>query len=101
MREFLHVDDLAEACFFLMQGYNEKLFINIGSGEDISIKELALMVKEIVGFEGELKFDSSKPDGTPRKLMDVSKINGLGWRNSIKLEAGVKKVYLKYTLTTI
>ncbi len=92
-REFLHVDDLADACYFLMQNYNGKEFVNIGTGEDISIKELAYLVKEIVGFNGELKFNTSKPDGTPRKLMDVSKLNNLGWKYSISLKEGVEKVY--------
>jgi len=93
MREFLHVDDLADAAFFLMQNYDEKEFVNIGTGEDIAIKDLALLIKEIVGFEGELKFDTSKPDGTPRKLMDVSKIHGLGWKHKIGLIEGIKMVY--------
>ncbi len=92
-REFLHVDDLADACYFLMQNYDGKEFVNIGTGEDISIKELAFLVKEIVGFNGELKFNTSKPDGTPRKLMDVSKLNRLGWKHTISLEEGIKKVY--------
>lgn len=98
-REFLHVDDLADACYFLMKGYNDKLFVNIGSGEDLSIKELALTVKEIVGYEGELKFDTSKPDGTPRKLMDVSKIRELGWKDQIGFSEGVKNVYKEYRLS--
>lgn len=93
LREFLHVDDLAEACYYLIQNYNEKEFVNIGSGVDLSIKELAMMIKEIVGFKGELKFDSSKPDGTPRKLMDVSKIEKLGWKYSIGLKEGITSVY--------
>jgi GDP-L-fucose synthase len=96
-REFLHVDDLAEACYFLMQNYNEKLFVNIGSGEDLSIKELALLVQRIVGFQGELKFDASKPDGTPRKLMDVKKLRELGWSATTGLEEGIRKVYKEYT----
>lgn len=93
LREFLHVDDLAEACLHLMSHYDEKEFINIGSGNDISIKDLALKVKEIVGFKGELKFDSTKPDGTPRKLMDVSKINRSGWKYSTSLDEGIKQTY--------
>jgi GDP-L-fucose synthase len=92
-REFLHVDDLAAACVFLMEKYNEEMFLNIGTGTDISIKELALIVKKIVGFEGALQFDSTKPDGTPRKLMDVSRICGLGWSPLISLEDGIKMVY--------
>ena len=92
-REFLHVDDLAAACYFLMQQYNEPGLINIGVGEDISIKELAELIKDIVGFSGEIIFDSTKPDGTPRKLMDVSKLNALGWKASITLNEGIQKVY--------
>jgi GDP-L-fucose synthase len=92
-REFLHVDDLARACFYLMKNYDEKMFLNIGTGEDLSIKELALMIKNIVGFEGELSFDSSKPDGTPRKLMDVSRLHHLGWKHEIELKEGIKSVY--------
>ena len=93
MREFLHVDDLADACYFLLMNYNEKQFVNVGTGKDLSIKDLALLVKGIVGFEGELHFDSSKPDGTPRKLMDVTKINQLGWEAKISLEEGIQSVY--------
>ena len=92
-REFLHVDDLADACFFLMQNYNQKGFLNIGVGEDIEISELALLIKEIVGFKGELRHDTSKPDGTPRKLMDVSKLSALGWTAKIGLRKGIEKVY--------
>lgn len=97
LREFLHVDDLAEACIFLMEKYEGDDWLNIGVGHDISIKDLALLVKEIVGFEGELIFDTSKPDGTPRKLMDVSKINNLGWKAKISLEEGIKAVYDEYS----
>ncbi|MBK9800492.1 MAG: GDP-L-fucose synthase [Bacteroidetes bacterium] len=93
MREFLHVDDLAEACYYLMQNYNEAGLVNIGVGEDISIKDLALLIKKIVGYSGELKFDASKPDGTPRKLMDVSKLHAFGWKHKIGLEDGIKNVY--------
>lgn len=93
LREFLHADDLAEACLFLMDGYNEAGLVNIGVGEDISILDLANLVKRIVGFEGEIQLDTSKPDGTPRKLMDVSKLNGLGWKASTSLEEGIKMVY--------
>jgi len=92
-REFLHVDDLAEACLHLMNDYEGEEWFNIGTGEDISIKELALMIKDVVGFEGELTFDSSKPDGTPRKLMDVSKINSSGWKHRIDLREGIEAVY--------
>lgn len=93
LREFLHVDDLASACLFLMKSYNEKEFLNIGVGEDISILNLANLVKEIVGFEGEIILDKSKPDGTPRKLMDVSRIEGLGWKANISLSEGILNVY--------
>lgn len=92
MREFLHVDDLAAASLFLMLNYDGQEHVNIGTGEDISIKDLALMVKRILGYQGNLKFDSSKPDGTPRKLLDVSKIHGMGWKHSIELEEGIGKV---------
>lgn len=92
-REFLYVDDLADACLFLMQNYNESGLVNAGVGEDISIKDLALLIKKIVGYQGELKFDSSKPDGTPRKLMDVSKLHSFGWKHKINLEEGIQKVY--------
>ena len=93
MREFLHANDLADACFYLMQNYNEAGLVNIGVGEDITIKDLALLVKKIVGFGGELKFDTSKPDGTPRKLMDVSKLHSFGWKHKINLEEGITGVY--------
>lgn len=93
LREFLHVDDLADACYFLMQHYNEKGFINIGMGKDVSIKELALTIKEVVGYQGALQFDASKPDGTPRKLMDVSRLHSLGWQHTIELKEGIKSTY--------
>lgn len=96
LREFLHVDDLAQACVFLMESYNGKQFVNVGTGEDISIKDLALLIKDIVGFKGELIFDSSKPDGTPRKLMDVSRIHSLGWKHKINLREGIESVYKLY-----
>jgi len=92
-REFLHVDDLAEACFVLMQEYDGEEWFNIGTGEDISIKDLANTIKDVVGFEGELKFDATKPDGTPRKLMDVSKLHSVGWKHKIELKEGIKSVY--------
>lgn len=92
-REFLFADDLAEACYYLMQNYDEEGLVNIGTGEDISIKELAILIKGIIGFEGEIKFDTSKPDGTPRKLMDVSKLHSKGWKHTIELEDGVKLAY--------
>jgi GDP-L-fucose synthase len=93
MREFLHADDLADACLFLMDNFNEAGLVNIGVGEDISIFDLAKMVKKIVGFEGEIITDTTKPDGTPRKLMDVIKLNALGWKATISLEEGVKRLY--------
>lgn len=93
LREFMYVDDLASACVFLMQNYNERLFINVGTGEEVSIKDLAMLVKEVTGFTGELKFDTSKPDGTPRKLMDSSRLHGLGWKSSVSLKEGLKKAY--------
>jgi GDP-L-fucose synthase len=92
-REFLHVDDLADACYFLMENYNEAGLINIGVGQDLSISELATLIKNIVGFQGEIFYDPSKPDGTPRKLMDVSKLSSVGWKASIQLEDGVRSVY--------
>jgi GDP-L-fucose synthase len=92
-REFLHADDLADACCYLMERYNEPGFVNIGVGSDISIKELAQLVQEVTGFEGNLVFDESKPDGTPRKLMDVTKLNSLGWKAAIPLKEGVQQVY--------
>jgi len=95
LREFLHSDDLAEACIFLMQNYNDFGHVNVGIGEDISIKDLALLVKKIVGYEGSLVWDTSKPDGTPRKLMDVTKINDMGWKAKIELEEGIRDVYEK------
>lgn len=96
MREFLFADDLADACYFLMENYSEPNLINIGTGEDLTIKDLALAVKETVGFEGELVFDTSKPDGTPRKLMDVSKLHDLGWKHQIGLQEGLKLAYQDY-----
>lgn len=92
-REFLFVDDVADACFLLMQEYNEKQFVNVGFGEDISIKELAELVKEVVGYQGEIRFDTSKPDGTPRKWMDASKLRAMGWKPKIGLEEGIHLAY--------
>ncbi len=92
LREFLHVDDLAEACMFLMKNYNEPGFVNIGVGEDLSILDLATMIQKIVGYEGKIIFDSSKPDGTPRKLMDVNKLTQLGWKAQISLKEGITSV---------
>ncbi len=93
LREFLHADDLAAACLFLMETHNEAGLVNIGVGEDISILDLAKMVKQIVGFTGDIITDTTKPDGTPRKLLDVSKLTNLGWKASISLEEGINKVY--------
>jgi GDP-L-fucose synthase len=94
-REFLHVDDLADACYFLLQNYNEQGLVNIGCGTDVSIKELAELIVSEVGYEGQLIFDSTKPDGTPRKLMDTTKITNLGWSPLIHLEEGIKKTILE------
>lgn len=98
-REFLHADDLADACVFLMQTYSKPDIVNIGVGDDISIKDVANLIKEIVGFDGELVFDAKKPDGTPRKLLDVSKINKLGWKAKISLKVGLENTYLDYKCT--
>lgn len=96
MREFLYVDDLAEACYFLMENYNEPGAINVGTGSDITIADLAHLVRKIVGFEGEIVFDTSKPDGTPKKQLDVSRINQLGWKATTELEAGIRKAYSSF-----
>ncbi len=93
LREFLHADDMADACVFLMQNYNGQKHVNIGVGVDLSIKDLALMIKKIVGYTGEIKHDLTKPDGTPRKLMDVSFLHSLGWKHKIELEQGISEVY--------
>jgi GDP-L-fucose synthase len=93
MREFLFSDDLANACYFLMKNYNEADMINIGTGEELTIKDLALLIKKVIGFEGDLVFDLSRPDGTPRKLLDVSKLHSKGWKHEIKLEEGIRMVY--------
>lgn len=93
MREFLHADDMADACVYLMKNYNGLQHVNIGSGVDLSIKDLALMIQKIVGYTGEIKHDLNKPDGTPRKLMDVSFLHSLGWKHKIELEEGIKQVY--------
>ncbi|HLY70258.1 MAG TPA: GDP-L-fucose synthase [Puia sp.] len=92
-REFLHADDLAEACFFLMDNYNEAGFINIGTGKDIEINELAVLIKNIIGYTGKISHDSSKPDGTPRKLLDITKVKKMGWFPKIGLEEGIRKAY--------
>ncbi|WP_337033718.1 GDP-L-fucose synthase [Paenibacillus illinoisensis] len=96
LREFLHADDLADACIFLMNQYEESEIINVGVGKDISIKDLALLIRSIVGYEGEIVFDTSKPDGTPRKLVDVTKINRLGWSARVDLEEGIRSIYDAY-----
>lgn len=93
LREFMHVEDLADACFFLMQNFDEPGFVNIGTGKDISIKDLAYLVREVVGYEGSVHFDTSKPDGTPRKLLNVSKLHALGYRHKIELKDGIRMVY--------
>jgi len=93
LREFLHVDDLADACIFLMKSYSEDMHINVGSGSDLTIRALAELIAEVVGFEGAFVYDSSKPDGTPRKLMDSSRINALGWKPSISLKDGIASAY--------
>ena len=100
-REFLHADDMADACVFLMKNYSEEGLINIGVGEDLSIKELAEMIKEIAGYKGKIVFDSSKPDGTPRKLMDISKLSALGWKASINLNDGIAQVYKEKFLSIL
>jgi GDP-L-fucose synthase len=92
-REFLFADDLAEACYYLMQNYDEEGLVNIGTGEDISIKDLAFLVKDIIGYEGEIDFDTTKPDGTPRKLMDVTKLHSKGWKHKIELAEGIALAY--------
>jgi GDP-L-fucose synthase len=96
MREFLHVDDLADACIYLMDNYDKQDFVNIGTGTDVTIKELAETIQKVIGHKGEVKWDSSKPDGTPRKLLDVSKLHSLGWKHSIELEEGIKSTYEWY-----
>ncbi len=101
MREFLHVDDLADACFFLLQNYDEELFVNIGTGEDLTIKALAEMIKDIVGYTGELNWNTDKPDGTPRKLMDVGRLHKLGWNHRIGLREGITSVYAEFAKTEL
>lgn len=93
LREFLYVDDMADACVFLVKNYDGGEHVNIGTGEEVSIGELALLIKEVVGFEGELTFDTTKPDGTQRKLTDVSRLHGLGWRHTVELRCGVEQAY--------
>jgi GDP-L-fucose synthase len=96
-REFLHADDLADACYFLMQRYDEPGLVNIGTGNDLEIKELAMMIQKIAGYTGTIDHDLSKPDGTPRKLMDVTKLHDLGWKASISLEEGLRRVYAEFS----
>lgn len=93
LREFLYVDDLADACVYLMNNYSDELHVNIGTGEDLDIRELAQLIKSIVGFQGELRFDAEKPDGTPRKLLDVSLLHSLGWKHRVELAEGIRLVY--------
>ncbi len=100
LREFLHADDLAEACLFLMENYNEKELVNVGTGVDVSIKELSQLVKQTVGYEGQIIWDTNRPDGTPRKLMDVSKLNALGWKYQIELKDGIALAYQDFLSNT-
>jgi GDP-L-fucose synthase len=93
LREFLHANDLADACYFLMQNYNEPEFLNIGVGSDVTIKSLAELIMKVTGYEGEIRWNTDKPDGTPRKLMDVSKLHNLGWKHRIELEEGIRMTY--------
>lgn len=93
MREFLFADDLANACYFLMENYDERHLINIGTGHDLTIKDLALLIKDVLGYDGELVFDTTKPDGTPRKLMDVTKLHDLGWKHQVELREGIAMAY--------
>jgi len=97
-REFLFADDLAEACYYLMQNYDEEGLVNIGTGEDLSIKDLAFLIKDIVGYAGDIKFDTSKPDGTPRKLMDVTKLHSKGWKHTIELPEGIRLAYADFLI---
>ena len=96
LREFMHVHDLADACIFLMKNYNEKLFVNVGTGEELSIRQLAEMVREIVGYTGEIEWNASRPDGTPRKLMDIGRLHAMGWKHKISLHDGIASVYKSY-----
>jgi len=101
MREFLHVDDLAAACFFLMENYSDAQLVNIGTGEDLTIKSLAELIASVVGFEGNIAWNTSKPDGTPRKLMDVTKLHNMGWKHQIELPEGIATVYEEYKLREV
>lgn len=96
LREFMHVDDLAEACVFLLENYDGKQFVNVGTGKEISIRDLAGLIRDVTGFEGEIRFNTSKPDGTPRKLMDVSKLKGMGFQPAISLKEGIRQVYEQF-----
>ena len=96
LREFMYVDDLADACLFLMHRFDEKLFINVGTGEEVTIEQLATRIKEIVGFEGETRFDTSKPDGTPRKLMDSTRLRAMGWKHKYSLDKGIQTAYAHF-----
>lgn len=98
LREFMYVDDLAEACFFMMENYHEALFLNVGTGDEVSIAQLAETVKEVTGYTGEIRYDSSKPDGTPRKLMDTTRLHSLGWKHKTTLKEGLKKAYGFYKI---
>jgi GDP-L-fucose synthase len=95
-REFLYVDDLADACVFLMNNYSDEIHINVGTGEDVEIRELAEIIKKVVGYEGEIVNDTTKPDGTPRKLLDVTRLHKLGWKHKVGLEEGIRRVYEWY-----
>ncbi|MBS1759967.1 MAG: GDP-L-fucose synthase [Bacteroidetes bacterium] len=97
LREFMYVDDLADACLHLMLHYNERLFVNVGTGEEVSIKDLALLIGNVVNFKGAIEFDTTKPDGTPRKLMDSSRIHSLGWKHKMNLKEGLQKAYTYFT----
>ncbi|MFT5725664.1 MAG: GDP-L-fucose synthase [Bacteroidia bacterium] len=101
LREFLHVDDLAEACYFIMESYDKPNFLNVGSGHEISIKDLAILIKDVVGYKGELMFNTSKPDGTLRKLMDSTLLNDLGWKPTINLTQGIESVYQNFRLDIV
>jgi GDP-L-fucose synthase len=92
-REFLHSDDLGRACVFLLEEYDDNIPINVGTGKDVTIKELAEVIQKVIGFEGEIEWDSSRPDGTPRKLLDISRISNLGWKPEIKLLEGIESTY--------
>jgi len=100
-REFLYVDDLADACFFLMQNYNEPGLVNVGTGTDLTIMELAELVQRVTGYDGSIRRDLSKPDGTPRKLLDVSKLEAMGWKARVSLEEGIRRVYREYEGLTV